>query len=64
MDLVNEKAAAEFLSVSTKTLQNARVSGMLGNDEAPAFFKLGGSVRYDLAELAEYVKSRRRISTS
>ncbi|MGB3360808.1 helix-turn-helix transcriptional regulator [Rhodococcus qingshengii] len=42
--------AAEFLGYTTKTLANMRSLG-----EGPAWYKIGGRVWYDVADLIAYV---------
>lgn len=56
--LLDTKAAAEFLNVSTKTMERWRWTG-----EGPRFVKLGG-VRYRLEDLQEFIESRVRTSTA
>jgi hypothetical protein len=52
------EAAAEYLSLSPRTLEKMRWAG-----DGPAFYKLGG-VRYTQADLDAWRESRRRTSTS
>lgn len=55
--LLDEKEAARFLVVAAGTLGNwRRASPPVG----PAFIVVEGSVRYDPADLREYVNSKRR----
>ncbi|MGX9353982.1 helix-turn-helix transcriptional regulator [Roseobacteraceae bacterium S113] len=56
---INEKAAADFLCHSVRTLQKWRVSG-----NGPDFFKQGRSVRYRRRELIAWAEARRRQHTS
>ncbi len=57
--LFNEDQAAEFLSVSVRTLQRWRWEGI-----GPAFVKVGArAVRYDQAELAAFL-NRGRVATT
>jgi predicted site-specific integrase-resolvase len=51
--------AARRLGVESSTLANWRWSG-----RGPKYVKLGGRVRYRAADLAEYLDSRTRRSTS
>ena len=52
--------AAELLGVSESWLEKARVTGT-----GPAFIKLsGGVVGYLIRDLEDFLRSRRRISTS
>lgn len=48
--LLREHEAAEYLNVSTKTLQNWRSRGV-----PPRYRKLNGAVRYVLADLLAFV---------
>jgi hypothetical protein len=57
--LLKPDAAATIIGVSPKTLANLRCSG-----KGPAFYKVGGRVRYDTAELESWMRSRRYTSTS
>ncbi|HCD06458.1 MAG: DNA-binding protein [Methylophaga sp.] len=45
---------AQLLKVSTQTLANWRSSG-----QGPNFHKVGGSVRYELADIKEFVAKGR-----
>jgi predicted site-specific integrase-resolvase len=55
--LVDEYAAAEMLAVSVKTLRRWRWAGR----EVP-FVKIGSAVRYDVADIAEYLKRQKRAT--
>lgn len=55
----DEKATAERMGVKPKTLANWRSSG-----GGPVFFKVGGRVIYDDADVDTWLASRRRTSTS
>lgn len=57
--VLDTRAAAEFLGVSRRTLEGLRVKG-----GGPRFVKIGGSVRYRLVSLEEYLQQRERASTS
>lgn len=57
--LVGETEAARVLSLSVKTLRRWRWAG-----KGPRFLKIGAAVRYDPADLASFMVSARRISTS
>ena len=57
--LLNEREAAQFLTLKVATLRRWRWSG-----SGPAFIKLGGAVRYDPADLEAFEMSGRRSSTS
>jgi len=52
-------AAASYLGLSAATLEKFRCSG-----GGPKFLKLGRAVRYDRADLDDWLASRRRCSTS
>jgi excisionase family DNA binding protein len=56
--LVTTEEAAEYLGVSRWTLARWRVEG-----SGPRYVKVGGPVRYDVADLAAWVDERRRQST-
>jgi hypothetical protein len=60
---LDEKAAAEFCSLSHRTLQQLRQRG-----DGPAFFKLTsgpcGTVRYSRRALLQWIQSRLRRSTA
>ena len=56
---LNAREAAAHLGLSTRTLDRYRVSG-----EGPVFLRFGGRVRYLVADLDEWAKTRRRKSTS
>ncbi len=57
--LIDQRAAADFLGVSTRTLEGWRLRG-----GGPVFIKAGRSVRYRLTELLEWSEAQRRTSTS
>ena len=57
--LVDERAASVCLGLSTRTLQKWRLQGL-----GPRFVKLGRAVRYDPADLQEFLQASRRRSTS
>jgi hypothetical protein len=59
LKFVDEHAAAEILDSSVGTLRNWRWRG-----RGPAFYKFEGAVRYELGELYDYARSRRRTSTT
>jgi hypothetical protein len=52
--LVTEAEAADFLSLTVKTLQNWRYSG-----KGPPYYKFQRNVRYSMADLREFVKAQR-----
>ena len=53
---ITEKALSDHLQVSVRHLVNLRKRGL------PHIF-LGAVVRYDLAEVTEYLKTNRRLSS-
>lgn len=53
-----EEPIAEFLNISVKTLRAMRLRG-----DGPPFYKLGGSVRYRLSDIEQWIEERRRTST-
>lgn len=56
---LDERQAAEYLSLSPRTLQTWRQRG-----NGPRFLKLGRSVRYRRADLDAFIESRVRANTS
>ena len=50
--LITEKEAAHFLSVSLRTIQNWRF-----RNRGPKYKKLGRLVRYSVADLSAYAES-------
>jgi excisionase family DNA binding protein len=57
--LLTPKEAALLLKASLSFLAKARMSG-----DGPPFTKIGRSVRYSETDLLQWMKSRRRLSTS
>jgi excisionase family DNA binding protein len=57
--LLTENQAAEFLNLSTRTLQAWRIKG-----GGPRFARLGRAVRYRQADLNEWLESRTLVHTS
>lgn len=57
--LLTTKEAADYLSLSTTTLEKFRVYG-----GGPQFVRLGRAVRYRDADLATWIEDRVRVSTS
>ena len=57
--LLTESEASLRLGLSVRTLQKWRLHG-----NGPRFLKLGHAVRYDPADLDEYISTARRTSTS
>ena len=56
---VSPKEAADRLGCTPETLANWRWSG-----RGPCYVKVGGRVRYRLADLADYLDTQTRNSTS
>ena len=56
---LSSRRAADYLGLSTRTLDRLRVSG-----GGPVFMKFGGRVRYLREDLDAWAQSRRRKSTS
>ena len=57
--LLNEHEAAARLSVKVSTTRKWRWAG-----RGPQFIKIGAAVRYDPADLQEFIDAGRRTSTS
>lgn len=57
--LLKETEAAAILRVKVATLRRWRWAGC-----GPEFIKIGGAVRYDLADIEEFIEAGRRRSTS
>jgi DNA-binding transcriptional MerR regulator len=55
----NTRSLAERLGLKPKTLENWRSLG-----GGPAFYRVGGRVMYDDADVDAWLASRRRTSTS
>lgn len=53
---ITEQELSEHLQVSTRHLINLRKCGL-------PFIQLGSSVRYDLAEVEQFIRSKRRLSS-
>jgi hypothetical protein len=59
-ELLDEKAAAAHIGMSVAFLQAARLRGTLGNrTPPPPYLHLGRSVRYDRADLDDWLTARR-----
>lgn len=54
--LITEQQLSERLQVSTRHLINLRKCGL-------PFIQLGSSVRYDVREVEEFIRGRRRLSS-
>jgi predicted DNA-binding transcriptional regulator AlpA len=59
MELLDEREVAEITGESTRTWERRRASG-----DGPPYYRLGRSIRYDRNEVLEWVRQRRRKSTS
>jgi predicted DNA-binding transcriptional regulator AlpA len=59
MSLIKVQQAADYLSLSKITLNRWRCTGT-----GPRYIKLGGAVRYDLADLDAYARESITTSTS
>lgn len=57
--MLRTQGAAEYLSLSVSTLNKLRLTG-----GGPEYIKLGKVVVYDLADLDNWLLSKRRRSTS
>lgn len=57
--LLDNAAAARFLGLGERTLENWR-----GQGTGPAFLRIGRSVRYDPRDLAAWIDANRFRSTS
>ena len=57
--LLEPNEAAAFLKVSLSWLAKARMRG-----DGPPYLRIGRSIRYTEAALMQWMKSRRRMSTS
>jgi hypothetical protein len=58
-ELLDSKSAAVYLRLAQQTLAQMRVSGT-----GPSYYKVGRRVLYDLAELDDWLDTKRRSSTS
>ena len=59
LKLLKENEAAEHLALEIATLRRWRWAG-----KGPRFLKIGGAVRYDVADLELFINASRRVSTS
>ena len=55
---LNTVQAAEMVGLSPRTMEYYRTTG-----QGPAYFKLGGRVRYSVSEIERWVRARRRYRT-
>ncbi len=64
-ELLDERAAAKYITMSESFLRCGRHTGAVGGRTAsPPFLKLGRAVRYDRRDLDEWLAARRRTTTS
>ena len=56
---LDEKATADFIKLSTKTLQRLR-----GTGQGPAYIKAGARVLYDVEDITSWLEARKVQSTS
>lgn len=54
LKLLTDKEAAAFLGISPGALRSWRFNGV-----GPQYFKLGGAVRYDPADLTKFLRESR-----
>jgi predicted site-specific integrase-resolvase len=54
MDLLNEQKAAGSLGLDPKTLRRWRWAG-----KGPVFYRIGGSIRYRIADLEAFINESR-----
>jgi predicted site-specific integrase-resolvase len=57
-EMLDAGQAAQYLQIAVQTLARWRAQGI-----GPAFVKVGGLVRYEVADLNEFLDARRRIPT-
>ena len=57
--LIKESEAAEILNIEVQTLRRWRCVG-----KPPGYVKVGGAVRYDLADIEAFIEAGRRNSLS
>ena len=53
---LNDAECAEYIGMSTSWLRRSRCEG---NPVSPPFLKIGKSVRYDIADLDQWLRARR-----
>lgn len=59
--LLNEREAAKYLSVSRQFLRKSRMNGTrLSHTPAPPYVKFGRSIRYSLDDLQAWIAEHRR----
>ena len=56
--LLNEAATAEFLSLSRAYLRKLRMKGGATRNPGPPYVRIGGAIRYRVADLEEWVEER------
>lgn len=57
--LLSERQVAKIFDLSVRTLQGWRLRG-----DGPTYYKLGRAVRYDRADVAEFLRRQLRRPTS
>lgn len=63
--LLTTEEAARFLGVAAISLRKARSNGAVKSAIPPVpYIKLGRTVRYDVADLREYIAKHRKLSNS
>lgn len=59
-DLLNEKDAARLIGMSASFLKMARLRGNVGGrTPGPVYYKIGGTIRYERADLDAWLSARR-----
>lgn len=60
--LVSEREAARYIDFSVSYMRQSRMNGNLkGRTPAPPYIRIGRSVRYDIADLDNWIDERRVI---
>lgn len=63
--LLKEQETAKYLGMSVAFLRKSRMSGSrAGHTPGPPWVRLGRSVRYDLADLDQWIADNRRVPKS
>lgn len=55
---LSDTQVSERLGLSRQTVQKWRQKRLRGEDAGPPFIKLGKTVRYDAAQLEDWIRSR------
>lgn len=59
--IVDEKTAAAYISMSLSFLRQARCDGQTANrTPGPSYFKIGRAVRYRISDLDAWLEQHRR----